>query len=480
MLERQSIPERLGHDFLRALYYMINAVRIYKDNNQIVRTSVSSFQNMLNELTVSGDISLFLHRSRFHLGGEKLRYRRDTAVVAYKMIEFFSKRGIGGVNFLKSSRDVLPENFMTFTRLFNDAIRYDNPLQWLEQKLQEKNFLWVQIFPRQDDDATFDGESLEDKRYEKARKHYFLAIEAVKEVANKVSLGMVGIRKSIRLAQNIVDLIQEDKALMIGLTTLKEYDDYIYTHSVNVALLATCLGRHIELSDASLEHLTICGLFHDLGKVDIPKEILLKHWALTDKEWDLLKAHPVMGVRKILMLNANPSLRSRIILGPFEHHLNIDMTGYPRTMFTGHLSLMGKIIHIADVYEAMTNERVYRPKSFTPDEVLRKMWEEAGKMFDTILLKRFIHMMGIYPIGSVVEMSNGTIGLVMDYPEENERSLPLVLLLEDDGKGNLQRGEMVYLADQYIKEGSSRLNIVRVIPSANISINPSDFFLHLK
>lgn len=480
MLERQSIPERLGHDFLRALYYMINAVRIYKDNNQIVRTSVSSYQNMLNELTVSGDISLFLHRSRFHLGGEKLRYRRDTAVVAYKMIEFFSKRGIGGVNFLKSSRDVLPENFMTFTRLFNDAIRYDNPLQWLEQKLQEKNFLWVQIFPRQDDDATFDGESLEDKRYEKARKHYFLAIEAVKEVANKVSLGMVGIRKSIRLAQNIVDLIQEDAALMIGLTTLKEYDDYIYTHSVNVALLATCLGRHIELSDASLEHLTICGLFHDLGKVDIPKEILLKHWALTDKEWDLLKAHPVMGVRKILMLNANPSLRSRIILGPFEHHLNIDMTGYPRTMFTGHLSLMGKIIHIADVYEAMTNERVYRPKSFTPDEVLRKMWEEAGKMFDTILLKRFIHMMGIYPIGSVVEMSNGTIGLIMDYPEENERSLPLVLLLEDDGKGNLQRGEMVYLADQYIKEGSNRLNIVRVIPSANISINPSDFFLHLK
>src|SRR5271157_3297593 len=108
MSERQSIPERLGHDFLRALYHMISTVRIYQDNNQLVRTSVSSFQNMLNELTVSGDISLFLHRSRFHLGGEKLRYRRDTAVVAYKMIEFFSKRGIGGVNFLKSSRDVLP------------------------------------------------------------------------------------------------------------------------------------------------------------------------------------------------------------------------------------------------------------------------------------------------------------------------------------------------------------------------------------
>jgi HD-GYP domain-containing protein (c-di-GMP phosphodiesterase class II) len=367
-----------------------------------------------------------------------------------------------------------------FTRLFNDAIRYNNPHQWLEQKLQEQDCLWVQIFQKQDDDATFDSESLEDKRYENARKNYFLAIEAVKEVANKVSQGMVGIRKSIRLAQNIVDLIQEDAALMIGLTTLKEYDDYIYAHSVNVALLATCLGRHIDLSDTSLEYLTICGLFHDLGKVDIPKEILLKHWALTDGEWDLLKAHPVMGVRKILMLNANPSLRSKIILGPFEHHLNMDMTGYPRTLFTGHLSLMGKIIHIVDVYEAMTNERVYRPKSFTPDEVLRKMWKEAGKMFDTILLKRFIHMMGIYPIGSIVELSDGNIGLVMDYPDETERTLPLVLRLVNDGKGSFQREEMLYLADQINQDGSVRLNIVRGIPLANINVNPSDFFLHLK
>ena len=480
MSERQSIPERLGHDFLRALYHMINAVRIYKNNNQIVRTSVSSFQNMLNELTISGDISLLLYRSRFHLGGEKLRYRRDMALVVYKMVEFFSKRGIGGVNFLKSSRDVLPENIMTFTRLFNYSIRYENPLQWLEQKLGEQDFSWIQIFPRQDDDATFDGESLEDKRHEKAQKHYFLAIEAVKEVANKVSQGMLGVRKSIRLAQNIVDLIHEDPALMIGLTTLKEYDDYIYAHSVNVALLATCLGRHIELSDLSLEHLTICGLFHDLGKIDLPKEILLKNGSLTDGEWNMMKAHPVMSVRKILMLNAPPSLRSRIILGPFEHHLNPDMTGYPQTLFMGHLSLMGKILHIADVYETLTAERGNRPRSFPPDEALKKMWGEAGKTFDTILLKRFIHMMGIYPIGSVVKLSDGNIGLVMDYPDETERTLPLVLCLVNDEKGGWQRGEMVYLADQINKDGSGCLNIVRGVPLADIRINPSDFFLHLK
>jgi HD-GYP domain-containing protein (c-di-GMP phosphodiesterase class II) len=480
MSEKQSIPERLGHDFLRALYHMVNTVRMYQDNNQLVQESVRSFQSILNELTASGDISLRLYRDRFHLAGEKLPYRRSSAVVVYNMIDFLSKRGFGSVNFLKSSRDVLPEDLMMFTRLFNDSVKNGNPLQWLEQKLNEHDFSWIQIFPRQDEDASFDSENPEDKRYEKLRKNYFFAIEAVREVANKVAHGMVGVRKSRRVAQNIVDMIKDDASLMIGLTTIKDYDNYLYAHSVNVSVLATCLGRHIELSDIALEHLTICGLFHDLGKVDVPKEILLKHGALNDEEWNLLKAHPVMGVRKILMLNANPSLRSRIILGPFEHHLNLDMTGYPGTLFMGHLSLMGKILHIADVYEALTAETVYRPKSYTPNEALKKMWADAGKSFDTILLKRFIHMMGIYPIGSIVELSDGGIGLVMDYPDETERSLPLVLRLVDDGSGNWQRGEMIYLADQIIKDGSNSINIVRGIQPAKLHINPAEFFLRTK
>jgi HD-GYP domain-containing protein (c-di-GMP phosphodiesterase class II) len=208
----------------------------------------------------------------------------------------------------------------------------------------------------------------------------------VNDVANKASQGMVGVRKSRRLAQSIVELIQEDKSLMIGMTTIKDFDDYTYAHSVNVALLATCLGMNSGLSDISLEHLSICALFHDLGKVGVSKKILFKKGALTDGEWEQMKAHPLIGVRKILMLNAPPSLRSRIILGPFEHHLNLDMTGYPQTQFVTRLSLMGKILHIADVYEALTAERIYRPKSFTPDEALRKMWGEAGKSFDLFLL----------------------------------------------------------------------------------------------
>ena len=193
-----------------------------------------------------------------------------------------------------------------------------------------------------------------------------------------------------------------------------------------------------------------------------------------------MKAHPLIGVKKILRLNAPQSLRSRIVLGPFEHHLNPDMTGYPQTKFMVEMSLMGKILRIADVYEALTAKRVYRSKDFTPDEALKKMWAEAGKCFDIILLKRFINMMGFYPIGSVVELSDGSIGLVMDYPDETERHLPLVLRLVDDGTGTLQRGNMVYLADQTVQEGPEHLNIIRGIPPVQLGINPAEYFLKLK
>lgn len=480
MSEKKSVAEKWGHDFIRALYHMINTVRVYQDNNQLVRMSVGSFQSILKELTAGGDVSLLLYRGRFHLGGEKIPYRRDLAVIVYNMIDFFSKRGVGSLNFLHASHTVAMENIIAFARLFNDSVRSDHPFAWLEQKVLEQKITWLQVSPRQDEDILWDGESPEDQRFEKARRNYLMAVEAVREVAEKVSRGMAGIRKTKRIAQNFVDLIRVDSSLMIGLSTIKQYDDYTYTHSVNVALLAAALGRHLDLSDLTLEHLTICGLFHDLGKVEVPKEVLFKKEALTNGEWDLIKAHPIIGVKNILLLNANPSLRTRIILGPFEHHINQDMTGYPQTQFRDHLSLIGKILHIADVYEAMTHERVYRTKSLTPDNVLKDMWKEAGKSFDKILLKRFIHMMGIYPIGSVVELNDGSVGLVMDYPDESERSLPLILRLVRDNEGVWQRQDMIYLADQSLPEGSSPLNIARGIQPAALGVNPAEFFLKIK
>lgn len=136
-------------DFLKALYHMIHSARNYEDNNQLIQNSVRSFQCLLHKLTVGGDISLLLWRSRFYLGGEKLPYRREASGIVNGLTEYFVKRGIESLNFLESSRDAFPDNILMFTRLFNDASKYDNPSQWLQQKILEKGCSWVQIFQKQ-------------------------------------------------------------------------------------------------------------------------------------------------------------------------------------------------------------------------------------------------------------------------------------------------------------------------------------------
>lgn len=475
LIEKKTFAEKYGIDFIKLLYHLIHAIRLHKDNNQTIKQSVVKFKGILNEMTKEDDMEIQLWRGRFHMGGEKLPYSRDVTNIINELTKYFSSRGVGGLHFSKNFSKAPPLDILMFIRLLDISLKHEYSCYWLNKELVIHGLSWVKVLEKYDDDLQISGD-----KEEKAKNAYQNALETVKEVADKASRGIAGIRKARRVAQTIVDLIQEDSSLMLGLTTIKNYDDYTYTHSVNVSLLATCLGRHIGLSNISLEHLSVCALFHDLGKIGVPKEVLLKQGELSSEEWSSMQRHPLIGVNKILRLNAEKILRSRIILGPFEHHLNPDITGYPKTHFMKNLSLSGMILRIADVYEALTSERAYRPRAFTPNEALRKMWGEVGKSFHQILLKSFIQMMGIYPVGSVVELSDSRMALVMDYSDESDKTLPLLLILKNDGEGGLIRGGMLNLYNQAAKSDSSRVNIVRSIPPSSIGLQVSQFFLKEK
>jgi HD-GYP domain-containing protein (c-di-GMP phosphodiesterase class II) len=475
--ENQMHYENLGINFIKTFFHLIHSARIHNDNNQLIRDCLAKFKNVLNEITEKEDLKLQIWRGRFHLGGEKLPYKKDTVNIINQMMKYFSRRELGGLHFFIAAGKASPSDLMTFIRLFDASVKHENPAEWLDRKLGGHGLSWVQIFTRQDDKKQDIGDGSGLQRQERAKNSYLYALDTVKEVADKASKGVAGVRKARRLAQTIVDLVREDTSLMLGLATIKDYDDYTYTHSVNVSLLATCLGRHIGMPDVMLEYLSVCGLFHDLGKVGVSKEVLLKQGELSADEWQNMKKHPLLGVRKILRLNADKDLRSKIILGPFEHHLNPDMTGYPKTHFMKRLSLMGKILRIADVYEALTAERAYRPRSFTPEEALRKMWSEGSMSFDMILLKRFIHMMGVYPVGSLVELNNGKIAIVMDYPEESSRDMPHIMLLADDGNGCFARGATISLSKQTGNDCIPGLNIIKSLHPSLLGINVGEFFL---
>ncbi|MBN2420351.1 MAG: HD domain-containing protein [Deltaproteobacteria bacterium] len=463
-------------EFVKAFYKLIYTARLHKDNNKLLRDCLEKFKKITDSMTGEGDLKLQAWRGRFYFNGEKLIHGRDVSNLINEMIKYFSARDTGGFHFFVTSRDATPQGIMTFIRLVDISVKSKKPFDWLNTKLKEYKLSWVHILEKQDDDrdASISGPGA--KRQERAKNAYLLALDTVKEVADKASKGVAGVLKARRLAQNIVDLIHEDSSLILGLATLHEYDDYTYTHSVNVSLLATCLGKKIGLSKIALEHLSVCGLFHDLGKVGVPREILLKQGELNDEEWKQMQDHPLLGVKKILRLNADKELRSKIILGPFEHHLNPDMTGYPKTHFMKKLSLTGKILRIADVYEALTADRKYRSRAFTPDEALRKMWSEGARSFDMILLKSFIGMMGPYPIGSIVELNNGRYAMVTDYPKGHLAS-PAVALIEEDSIGVMSRGEIINLANNNDTDNHSRLDILKGILPSHIGVSIAELLL---
>jgi len=211
--------------------------------------------------------------------------------------------------------------------------------------------------------------------------------------------------------------------------------------------------------------------------VEVPYEILNKAGKLTNKEREEIEKHPLSSVRQIIKLRASSGLKAKILLPPFEHHLKYDLSGYPRAYRKKPVSLFGRILAIADVYDAMTSPRVYRSRLISPDRALGLMLKGAGKDFDPILLKVFINMLGIYPIGTLLRLDTGEVGLVNGTPGESHRGRPPVLLLASDGKGGLKKVKTVNLAQRDPKTGAFRRNVKATFHPSSIGIQPAEFLL---
>jgi HD-GYP domain-containing protein (c-di-GMP phosphodiesterase class II) len=275
----------------------------------------------------------------------------------------------------------------------------------------------------------------------------------------------------------MVDFVMEDEALFLSASVIKDYDDYTYKHSVNVAVLSVCLGKRIGLSRTSLEKLGICGLFHDLGKVEVSREILHKPSALNDEEWDEMQRHPLTSVRRILNLNVSHEIKGKILIAPFEHHQKYDLSGYPHTQHKKNISLFGRVLQITDCYDALTSPRSYRPFAYSPDQALKKMLTTAGTEFDPILLKVFAKMMGAYPVGTLLELDTGEVGLVTRSQSSAPKERPLIQLILEDEHGGLKGGDLVDFKERDTETQSLQRSVLRSFNPTSYGIQAASFIL---
>lgn len=474
-VESQKYRDLLGEKFIINLYRSTTAINLYESNNVVLIDCAREFIDIVsNWVLKDGFLNIDISGGHFFLQEEKLVFHRENISLIRETVEYFEKRMIMGLRFNRSISEASFEQILEFLRLLNNLTAEEGALIWLVSKLEDKAFSWVEIVGVPVTSAK--GYSEESKKL--AKELYTHGLASLKEVSQRIGAeSHVGVRKVKRIIQEMVSLLSVDYSLLLGMSTIRDYDDYTYSHSVNVALLSLCLGKKIGLSRGSLYRLGVAGLVHDLGKVEVPKEILNKPGKLTADEFKEIEKHPAKSVGQILKIEAERDLKIKLFLPPLEHHMKYDLSGYPKIRRSQTLSLFGRIIAIADVYDALTSPRTYRPIAFSPEKVLGYMLQGSGRDFDPILLKVFINMVGAYPVGTLVELDTGEKGLVLPSTGQENKGRPKVVLLVSDGQGGFKQGERVDLAHKNTATDSFVRNIVNCLNPSIYGIQPADIIL---
>ena len=262
----------------------------------------------------------------------------------------------------------------------------------------------------------------------------------------------------------------DDEATVLGLTTLRCHDQYTHNHSVNVSLLSIALANRAGYPKVELADLGLAALFHDMGKSTIPMEVLNKPGEFTDEDWVAMRNHPTEGVLSLSKMRGITNLPGRMAAASFEHHMNLDFSGYPKLTVPWTLSLTGRILTIADCYDAMTSSRVYRREPMSPSKVLNMMLSKSGKAFDAVLLKLFVNCVGIIPIGSLVMLETSELAVVLKPAADKANAeRPFVKVITDPQGNPVDHGREIDLTEKD-ETGDFRHNIIRLIDNTEIQV----------
>ncbi len=248
-------------------------------------------------------------------------------------------------------------------------------------------------------------------------------------ILNAVHLGVqLDVTAVKAVVKDCVDSILRNPAALLWLARIKNSDLYTAEHSLRVTIFAIALGRDLGMLPLQLEEIGVCGMLHDVGKIKVPSEILNKPGALTAEELVIMKAHADHGRRLLL---SHQQVTPATVDVAYAHHERLDGNGYPRGLDASRIPYSAKIIAVVDAYDAINSDRVYS-KGKTSLESLRILFDAAGSHFDEDIVGTFIRLIGIYPPGEIVELSNGEVGIIIGCPPDNKLKPRVLVVLDAD------------------------------------------------
>lgn len=275
-----------------------------------------------------------------------------------------------------------------------------------------------------------------------ARQVYREARKITRTLLDDIRLGgVINTREAKSTVKDCVASVLRNPDALIWMSKIRSQDEYTAEHCLNVCILAIAFGRHLGWDEPDLEKVGLCGLLHDVGKMRIPNEILNKPGRLSNEEFNVMREHAIHG-RNLLM--ASPGIPNSTIDVAYSHHEKVDGSGYPRGLKAAGISELAKVVAIVDAYDAMTADRCYS-EAIPSTEALKIIFKDRGTHFDDRLALEFIKSVGLYPPGTLVELVNGVIGIVLE-TNLKYRHLPKIIAVHKKDQP-LEKAISIDLAD---------------------------------
>ena len=434
--EARAFLER-SRETLQYLAVLIRNSYLHDLGNQVFEEPLERLLQSVSRLVLTeGSFRLEHAGEEFFANGTRIRME-FRSLNAYKyVLNELGKRSVGGISFeSRPSLRSLTGFLEVFCRAVEGETGEESLVERLNGDLAEREIKGIKLLPSRDEVSVPESELSSDRRG-RALNAYQQALDFIREAMVTVdSPAQVNVRKAKRTVQKLVDLSYEAGGgfSLAGMASIKAHDDYTFNHMVNVCVLAIAFGQRLGLERHSLAQLGLCALYHDMGKLHIPLDVLNKHTGLTEEEWAVMGNHTIYAARTLFPLIIVDRTTVNRIFTSLQHHVRYDGTGYPRLKIRKKQSLYARITAIVDTFDAMTTKRIYQ-RQYLPDEAIAVMHQGAGTRYDPLLVKAFINCMGIFPVGSTVVLRTGELAVVVDSnPDPDHLHQPRIRIVTDPG-----------------------------------------------
>jgi len=461
---------KLGLDFFRLFYATLKTASLYEANNNRYIAQAREFRELAAEIFTESNKLLFNYREGFFFLNN---FRISLSGTEKEASDYFSAKfqslGIDGFEIYQQADSREIDRFIfsfAHLNLGDDSAENHELIKERLDKLQIDNIKLIKITEKNTENLKPHDQS--DKV--KARSIFFKAIGTVQDIINQARTGSsINLTQTKRVVQSMVDQIIEDESAMMELTVLRDFDNYTYIHSVNVCVLSLILGYHLNLDKRRLSDLGVGALLHDVGKIELPASLINKSETFDDMDWRQMRMHPVYGVKAIIKSRGTDRSSVRAIAAAYEHHISYNGAGYPQLLQKRTPCLFAQIVAICDSFNAMTSGRVYHKRRMSGDEAVTNLINRAGTDFNPLLLKVFINVIGIFPVGSIVRLNNDDVAIVSrTNPHDLEK--PEVKIIADRD-GFKEKVKIIDLSN----EAADGLRIRTVLDGEKYNIDPSDY-----